>query len=67
MLFFFFFLQFANIVHSNLLMIFHGFKNKYGQRTGFGPNSRFYLVLGLLLDGPDRIGTQLNRLVWSDF
>ena len=55
-----FFLQFANIVHSNLLMIFHGFKNRYGQRTGFSPNSRFYSVLGLL---PDRIGAQLNWLL----
>ena len=38
----------------------HGFKNRYGERTGFGPGSWFYLVLtgfiqvlGIL---PDRIG-----------
>lgn len=45
-------------------MIFYGFKNKYSQKTGFSPDSRFYLVLGLL---PDRIGAQLNQLVQSDF
>ena len=50
----------------------HGFKNRYGQRTGFGPNSRFYLVLisfiqvlGIL---PDRIGAwfpiELVSPVW---
>ena len=62
-----FFLPFSKIVHSDLLMIFYGFKNWYSQRTSFGLDFWFYSVLGLL---PNQIGAwlnQLSRLVQSGF